>query len=146
MTHVRQQVRDAATSLLTGLNLTGSECYAMRSYPTDIRRLPVLLVYILAEDSAPADIGADRDLSRQMTLTVEAQARGRDFDDKLDAVAVEVEKAIAESHGLGGLCTDIFLSSSRIDFGDRSEHRTGVLTMTFLASVVGPEADPESVS
>ncbi|MEP1934951.1 MAG: hypothetical protein ABJJ37_27065 [Roseibium sp.] len=148
MTHIRQQVRDAVVTNLTGLPSTGARCFPMRTYPRNDNHETALLIYTLRETSETSAMGgADRDLMRQITLIVEIQARGADFDDKLDQAAVDVEKAMFTNRKLGGLAIDTALRETYLELAtDRDERRGGVLVLSYLVTVEGPEGNPETVS
>ncbi|KZL21122.1 hypothetical protein PsAD2_00406 [Pseudovibrio axinellae] len=147
MAHIRTQVRDAVEAALKGLPSTAERVFVTRTYPLEHKRLPALLIYILDEQSQPAEMGPGRDIERQMSITVEAIADGRGFDDELDQIAVEVEGALAGSHYLNGLVKELYLQSSNLNLAtgrDRGEKRTGVLTLSFTVLAVTPEADPQT--
>ncbi|KZK82411.1 hypothetical protein PsAD46_03539 [Pseudovibrio sp. Ad46] len=147
MAHIRTQVRDAVEAALKGLPSTEDRCFVTRTFPLDHKRLPALLVYVLDEQSQPAEMGADRDIERQMSVTVEATADGKGFDDELDQIAVEVETALAGSGFLGGLVKELYLQSTNLDIAvrrDRGEKRQGILTLRYMALAIAPENDPET--
>ena len=146
MAHIRTQVRDAVVAALTGLPTTGPRVFVMRTYPLDHERLPALLIYVLDEQSMPAEMGDAREIERQMSVTIEAIADGKGFDEELDKIAVEVEKALTLSAGLGGILKAFYLQSSSLDLAtgrDRGEKRAGTLTLRYLAVAYSPEDDPE---
>ncbi|WP_150526806.1 hypothetical protein [Roseibium sediminis] len=144
MTHIRQRIRDKAVNLLSNLPTTGNRCYSMRTYPTDRDKPPCLLVYTLREASDTDSLGDDdRDLQRRIELTVEAQARGRDFDDTLDAIAAEVETVLFQNRTFDGLAIDSTLTQTALELGDgENNRRSGVLTLTYSVLVIGPEGNP----
>ncbi|WP_068310454.1 hypothetical protein [Polycladidibacter hongkongensis] len=147
MAHIRTQVRDRVAAALTGLPLSGSRCFVTRTFPLEHKRLPALLVYVLDEQSQPAEMGTPRDIERQMSVTIEAIADGRGFDEELDQIAVEVETALARSSLLGGLVKELYLQSSSLDIAtgrERGERRHGVLTLRYLAFAIAREDDPQS--
>ena len=149
MAHIRTQVRQAITAALTGLPTTGTNCFTMRTYPTGAKQLPALLVYMPGERSETSAMGGgQRSLERFMTAAIEAQAAGIGFDDELDQIALEVEKALFQSNRLGGLAVSLTLQSTRLELSDGkagSERRSGVLTLEYLVEVDGPEGDPETI-
>ena len=147
MAHIRTQVRAAVEAALMGLPATQDRVFLTRTYPLEHKRLPALLVYVLDEQSQPAEMGENRDIERQMTVTIEAIADGKGFDDELDQIAIEVETALANSGCLGGLVKELYLQSTNLDLAtgsDRGEKRSGILTLRYMALAVSPENDPES--
>ncbi|WP_422022941.1 hypothetical protein [Roseibium sp.] len=145
MAHIRQQIREAVYAVLDPLPRTSGNCHLMRTYPTDGDRTPSLLVYVLRERSELSGMGGDdRTMSRFLDVTIEAQARGRDFDDKLDDIAVDVEKAMFSNRFFGGLARNSQLVETVLDLGsDRDHRRSGVLIMRYQIETDGPEANPE---
>jgi len=100
--HIDKQVRDAATTLLTGLATTGSRVFKSQVYPLQSTDLPALRIYVDGSEIANGTIGgANRHQERQITLVVEfvGQAIGS-YDDSADASKKEVETAIANSNTL----------------------------------------------
>lgn len=102
--HIDKQVRDAATTLLTGLATTGSRVYKSRVYPLQDTDLPGLRIFVDGSEIANATIGgANRHQERQLTLVVEFVGRAiASYDDNADASKKEVETAIANSNTLSG--------------------------------------------
>lgn len=129
-THVRQQIRDAAVGLLTGLTTTGSRVHASRIRPLEAGSLPCLLVTTDAEDIAPGT--AQNLLERQLVLTVRGIARGTDtLDDTLDTIALEVETALAASPTLSGECTATALEAVRVVFDDDADRPIGEISLSY---------------
>ena len=52
-------------------------------------------------------------------------------ENTLDTIAAEVEAVIGSDPGLNGLCVNISLASTEIDFTSESEHPIGVIKLTF---------------
>lgn len=113
--HIDKQVRDAATTLLTGLATTGGRVYKSRVYPLQDTDLPGLRIYVDGSEIANATIGlGNRHIERQITLVVEFVGRAiASYDDSADASKKEVETAIANSNTLSG--TVKYAQLTRID-------------------------------
>lgn len=91
--HVRAQIRAATVAALkgiTGLSGIGRRVYATRRLPLQTEHLPALLVYALAEESAPETLSGPRFLNRDLDLLVEGVAQD---NDDLDAVLDEIAAA-----------------------------------------------------
>lgn len=139
MPHVRKIIRDAVVSRLTGLSATGARVYPTRTYPVDVDSLPALCVYTLSEESSVDSLGTNRGLSRRLDLIVEAVARvNATLDDTLDAIALEIETAIAADPTLGGLAKDCTLASTRIAVRGEAEKETGAAVLTYSVTYRTP--------
>lgn len=131
MSHVRQQIRDRIATLVTGLPLTGTRVYKMRSYALDKDKLPALLVYTLNETSSLITIGT-RTLRRNLNVAVEAIASGTaDIHDTVDAICVDVEEAIAADFSLSGLVKSCVLTNTEIDVLTEGERPISSARLTF---------------
>lgn len=133
MPHVREQIRAAAVTALTGLTTTASRVYAERLYQLRAADLPGLRVFCGAEAIEPDRLGAVHGQQREMALIVEGAARATaDLDDTLDDIAAEVEAALAADITLGGKCK--FLHLAGIDDPEQSDEAdvpTGLVRLNF---------------
>ncbi len=146
MAHIRQQIRAAAITVLTGLVTTASRVYGVRGHALTQAKLPALIIRTPAEASEHITIGADPALLRQITLTVLVQAVGGDtLDDDLDQIASEVEAAIAADVTLGGVADDAMLVATEIEPPDASgEQLSNSMIMTFAVETRTARSDPET--
>ena len=136
MSHARTQIRAAAVAALEGV----APVSASRVYPIDEAELPVLLVWTNAEEITGGTHGA---YARELTLIVEAVARGGTVDDDLDTLLVGVEKALARNT-LGGLCKP--LAPTAIDINiETGSALIGRARTTFRVTYYTPFGNPESV-
>jgi len=132
MTHARQQIREAAAALLTGLTTTGTRVHQSRLPYVSLgdAELPALLVVTNDESVEPHTIGSG--LERRLTLTVSGLAKtGTNLDDTLDTIAAEVETAIGAARTLGGKCTDIRLTSLRVGIDTSLETDVGRVDLEY---------------
>lgn len=96
--HVRQALREAAVTALTGLTTTGARVYDSRIHPLSDGVLPCLTVYCPEEAAEKAGLG--NLLDRDMTLVVRGYARGASgVEDTLDTICEEVETALTALDG-----------------------------------------------
>lgn len=96
--HVRQSLREAAVTALTGLTTTGTRVYDSRVHPLSESALPCLTVYCPEEQVQKAGLG--NLLERDMLLVVRGYARSASgVEDVLDAICEEVETALTELSG-----------------------------------------------
>lgn len=146
--HVRQQIIEAAVLALTGLESTGARVYESREREIPVADLPALLVYGRPEQSAPMTMGGpNRKMERQLTLAVEGlTATTADSDAGVNQLALEVERALCNDPTLGGVCRDLFLSSTDPNARAESELRTGRIQMNFTVTYHTRASNPaESV-
>jgi len=71
MSHVRQQIREAVATRLTGLTTTGVNVFASRVYSLADEKLPALAVYTRSESSDAANLACD--LNRQLSIVIEVR-------------------------------------------------------------------------
>ena len=114
MAHVRQQIREQVGTTLTGLTTTGSNVFQSRVYPLENTNLPCLLIYTKTESSEPIDIGTNRTMQRELSLAVECYVKATsNFDDTIDTIAEEVEKAISADPTLSSKAKRYIFSKHR---------------------------------
>ena len=107
--HIRQQLRERAGTVLTGLTTTGSNVFETRIYPLENTNLPALVIYTKNETSEPIVISTNRLMSRELELIVEVYVKQTsNFDDQVDKICKEVEVAISADTTLNGLAKDCF--------------------------------------
>lgn len=145
--HVRQQIREAVGTAVTGLVTTGARVFQSRVYPLQTTELPGLLVYTRSETSEPTTIHAPKVLQRTLQLQIVGVAKAvADLDDTLDLICKEVEVAVAlwSMAGLGGLAKSINLISTEYDLQGVSEKPTGSATLLYEAEYFTLENAPST--
>ena len=132
MAHVRKQIRDKFTELLSaGVPLVSTRVYGSRVYPLTEAKLPAIPVYAGGETSGLQTMGL-KTLTRTVSVSVDVYARAtQTLDDDLDAICVQVEEAIAAQYTLNGLSKNTVLSSTDIDFSGEAEQPVGVARLNF---------------
>lgn len=143
MSHARQQIREAAATLLAGILPT---IYTSRVYPA--LNLPNISVYANREtvetelDHGP---GSQKRYSRllelEITITAEAVTG---VDDLIDDYAAQVEAALAGDITLGGLCEDSRLMGSSFDLDGEAEKPLGLLRIIYEIWYRTTSADAET--
>lgn len=145
--HVRQQVREALSTLLTGLTTTSTRVYQSRLTPLQANELPALLVATNAESIEALSVTNNPLLERSLTITVTAVAKAvSNLDDTLDSMIKEVEQAInasATANTLNGLVKEISFKEVEIEMNATAEMPTGQAIMTFIASYYTQAATPD---
>ena len=131
--HMRQQIREAAAALVTGLATTGARVYQSRVYPLRDSDLPCLLVTTDDEDISNSSIDSML-LERTLQLRVRAcQKLTANLDDSLDQMVKEVEQVLNAS-SLGGLCKPLAIQSIRIVMDDSLDKPVGSADMSFFTT------------
>lgn len=142
MAHVREQIRNNVATALGAL--AGGRVYTSRVYPIDV--LPAIGVFANSESSTEdPTLGIPR-LNRQVDLTVEIAAEAvADVDDVVDALAADVEAAIAANPTLSGVAveTPLIATTITLDGGD-AELPLAFARLTFRVWYRTTTADPET--
>lgn len=132
MPHLRQQIREAVASQVTGLVTTGSRVHQSRVRPRATAELPCLLVH--SNDTEQVEM-ADADVMQQRTLPIVVRGLakgGATLDDTLDQIALEVETALAANPRLSGKATASRLVSVDTDFDDSLEQPVGEIQLSYV--------------
>ena len=137
MAHVRKQIRDRIASTLTSsVSLVSSRVFASRVYPLTEAKLPAITVYTGSEVSNRLNMGVS-DLNRSLSVEVDIYVRATNtFDDDVDAIAVQVEEAIAADFTVNSLAKEAVLSGTDIQFSGDAEQPIGVTKLTFTVRYV----------
>lgn len=142
--HVRQQIRDRVTTLLTGLTTTGPRVYPSRVYPLGDDALPGLLIYTGPENSDIVTVSAPRCSDRELVLTVEGRAKAvAGLDATLDTICTEVEKALAADPTLNGLAHEHRLQRTVPELNGNGEQPVGTVTLEFAVMYSVAETTPD---
>lgn len=147
MAHVRNQIRDAVVTLLTGLSTTGAEVYPGRTRPLPAGHAPTLLVYAVSERAQihAQGGGAGAIQIRDLTLAIEGRVTMAGVpDDTLDTIAAEVETAMVADPSLGGLTVEVTLISTRIDTQSPGESQAGEVRLEYRVVYRTRENAPET--
>ena len=134
MTHVRKQIRDKLVQYLTGLTTTDQNVF--NSHPYDAQEANSLFIYTTDEEISADNMGRPITQMRELTLRLEAIAKGNAdvVPDTLDQIAVEVEHAIYANRTLDGLVLDIDLNQTEMTFSGDGDAPTGGMRLTYVAT------------
>lgn len=133
--HVRQQIREALATVVTGLVTTGAHVYQSRVVQLESSELPALLIATNSESIDVLDFVNNPSLERTLTINVTAVAKAvSNLDDTLDTIIKEVEVAVSTSNTLGGLVKDVVLTGIEIEMNSDAEMPTGQAVLTFNAN------------
>lgn len=147
MPHVREIIRDAVVTVVTGLDTTGSNVGADRVNP--YRTLPALNVTTL-DEVVREDLGSMEGISdqiRELRLVIDGFAKETDTpNDTLDTIADEVEEAVLNSSDLDDLAWDLTLESTSFEYTRDGSNPIGrvEVVFSFLYQVDG--TDPSNIS
>lgn len=147
MTHARQQLREAAATLLTDLETTGVNVFQNRVYDVTESELPCLLIYTTNETIETETMAQYRTLHREVDLIVEGMAQAvSDIDDVLDLIGSEVEVAIGSDRTLSGTAKQATLESVEIGLSQVGEKPAGSIRMTYKVYYRTTENAPDTLA
>ena len=132
MAHVRQQIRDRIVSVLkSNALLVRRRVFSSRVYALTEKDLPAITVYTGSEASALQTIGF-KTSARVVSVEIDIYVRAtNNFDNDVDAIAVQIEEAIANDFTVNGLAKSAVLVSSEINFSGEAEQPIGSAKLTF---------------
>jgi hypothetical protein len=145
MAHVRQQIRDRIVSVLkSNVSLVKRRVFSSRVYALTEKDLPAITVYTGSEVSSRLNMGLN-DLNRSLTLDVDIYVRATSaFDNDVDAIAVQIEEAIAGDFTVNGLAKEAVLTGTEIQFSGDAEQPVGVAKLTYSVRYVTALNDVEA--
>lgn len=145
MAHVRKQIRDKVADLLKAeVSLVKRRVYTTRVHPLNDTNLPAISVYTGTETSQRLQAGVT-DMIRELSLEIDCYVRETSsFDDDVDAIAVQVEEAMATKFTLDGLAKFTVLTSTQIQFDGDADQILGVAKLTYSVQYVTPINDVET--
>jgi len=145
MAHVRKQIRDKVAALLSAnVGLVKRRVYTTRVHPLNDSNLPAISVYTGSESSNRLQAGVT-DMIRELSLEIDCYVRETSsFDDDVDAIAVQVEEAMAGNFTLDGLAKFTVLTSTQIQFDGDADQILGIAKLTYSVRYVTPINDVET--
>jgi hypothetical protein len=145
MAHVRKQIRDrVASTLKSNVSLVQRRVYTTRVHPLNDTNLPAISVYTGSEASERMNAG-ETDMIRELSLDVDIYVRETSkFDDDVDAIAVQVEEAMANDFTINGLAKFSTLTSTEIQFDGDADQILGIAKLTYSVRYVTAIKDVET--
>ena len=145
MAHVRKQIRDKVASILkSNVGLVKRRVYTTRVHPLNDTNLPAISVYTGSETSQRMNLGVT-DVIRELALEIDVYVRETSkFDDDVDAIAVQVEEAMAGNFTLDGLAKFVVLTSTQIQFDGDADQILGIAKLTYSIRYVTAINDVET--
>ena len=143
MSHVKQQVREAAVTVLTGLTTTGANVFESRVFPIDPASLPALSVYTLAEESDPEQ-ATKESIIAAITLAVEVvAASASDVDDVLDTSQSEIQVALSGVNAVSALSKAVHFIGAEDENSPEAEAEVWKRVVTYSIWVSYSPSNPE---
>ncbi len=140
--HVRAQLRKAVAAQLKAASIVAAaSVFEARARPTTDSQLPCLFVF--TEDEA-----GERYTGNSSQRTVELVVRGRvktvgdPPQDDLDALAVEIERAIAGARDFGGLVFDLQYRHTHSNASANSDRQAGDIDVAYDVVINTANNDP----
>lgn len=124
--HGRQEIRELIVKKLKEVSFFNG-VFESRVYNYSTDKMPGVLVYTTSEEaeSEPLD---ERPFVRQLSVQIEGHAKGKNVDDILDQISLEVESSIREIISRTELFT---YDGCDIEFSGDGSSQIGVITMRF---------------
>lgn len=144
--HVRQQLRAAVASALTGLPTTGARIYTARAYALEDTETPALLIATPSESAEAGDIHGS--IGRQVTVTVTAVVKSTGaVQDLLDQIAAEVEPALVgpDKLDVGARRVDVEYTGAEFAMDDSADRKTAELEMSFRVELFTAPGVPDAL-
>lgn len=139
MTHRRTRIRHAVAALLA----PAAPVTVNRDDPLQAGELPCITLF--AADESVQEITNARRQLRSLDLTVDGYVRaGAELDDRLDALAADIEARIAAGQKLGGLADKAVLVRTVTDKLASGEIRAGVVRLTFALTYQTAFGQPDA--
>ena len=133
--HVRQQIRSAIITQVTGLTTTALNVFEHRVHPLAEDDLPALVVSTTSEGSSMATIGGMgtvASLQCNLAISIEGYVKATSsVAQTLDTIAEEIEIALGDDETLGGLVESIELSGTTIEITAEGDQPVGVVKLDY---------------
>lgn len=150
--HVRRQIREAIKAILVNHTVAGKNVFTGRAHALTEAEIPGILITAAAqggERSEVSSIGASNTLDRTVPIVVIGHDEGREVEDRLDAIAVDVERllGLAREDGASPLmlvAEDIDLVRTEISIFGEAAERAGEIRLFFEVLYRTARAAPET--
>lgn len=134
--HVRQQLRDAIVTALTGLATTGARVYTARVYPAQDSELPHLEINTVDEQADQIGLHAPGITERQVSIEITARARGiSGLANTLDDISAEVETVLSGAITVSGELVPLAYQGASIQFSGDADQPIGSAALRYQATL-----------
>lgn len=142
--HVRQQIREAVATALTGLTTTGARVFQSRTRPLAESDLPCLRIDTNDERVVEMSPMSGGPMAREIDVVVSGVAMATaNLDDTLDTIAAEVETVLlGGSQSLSGKAKAIVLNRLGVELDDSAQKPVGVMRLEFTITTLTAKGSP----
>ncbi len=143
--HLRQQIREAVATRLSGLTTTGARVYQSRLHPLADSNLPCLLVNTDSEEIATLTLQPHPVMERDLTLAVRCVAKAvSNLDDTLDTMLKEVETALGmvADPTYGGMVKSMVPKAINIEMDDALDKPVGIASLIYIVTYYTADGSP----
>lgn len=129
--HVRQQIRDQIVSLLTGLPTTQDRVFVDVDVPVSSDEVPCIIVRTPKDEFYEGLSTYSGDQTRDLTIEIEARAKGQNAVDVTDTICLEVETVFFNNDDLSIGLADLRYGGTDITISADTEKTvvTAILTI-----------------
>jgi hypothetical protein len=129
--HPREVIRKAVVTLLVDAATDARfNVFPSREVPWRSVELPGIAVYSLEESSEQQH--AEGQLVRHVTIAIHAVVRLTELvDDALDAMSLQIEKAMAADPTIGGIAFTSYLAGTEISVDDSTSRPVGAVRLAY---------------
>lgn len=142
MPHVREQIRGAVVTAVTGLATTSTRVYNSRTLPVGASLLPCLCIYTRTDTPDYSRGQMARTPRRVLDIHVEGYVKGDD-QTVLDDIAAEVETALFASATVQAF-GPFWLGEQTMSVDGEGEHLVSVIDMVFRCDYATVEGAPNT--
>ena len=130
MTHVRQQIREAAATALSGNTDAGTNVFDSLTYPSDVSAIPLVHVHIEEEESEFLNTSLHMQRSASMVVTAVQKGTESTLDNALDRLAVQIEGVLG-GNTLSDLSKWTQLVATGVERSGDANEPIGEISLTF---------------
>lgn len=151
--HARRQIRDAVAALLANRPTTGANVFSGRAHDLVEGEIPGLIITTAAAEGERAEVssfGSTVKLDRSVRIAVIGYAvEGKDTENVLDQIALEVEQAIAAAQDdtaslLMSLIKDVRLATTQLGIASENNKRAGQVRLVYEFDYRTTRAAPQT--
>lgn len=148
MSHIRQQIRDAAVTLLTGLTETGTNVWSARDtlgYPLIEAELPGLVIDVIDEraiETGFAGLASPVVCESDLRVRIYVKATSG-YADLIDDIAVDVQTALANAGQVGGVAIVRYIGTDGPQIDAGTDRPVATAAMAFALRYVMAGNNPE---
>ena len=145
MAHVRKQIRDRISSLLSSeVAAVSGRVFTSRVYPLSEEKMPCISVNTNSENASIMTMGL-KTYDRSCEVNVDLYVSAKDtYAEDIDDLLVSILEAIALDTALQSLVKTVFPSGKEIEFSGDTHTPVAICRLTFIARYVTSLQDVET--